>query len=159
MFGNKKKEETKAVSKKTSAAPTNALNSLVKGTLIEGEINSESDIRIDGTIKGSLICKAKVIIGPTGFIEGEVKCANAIIEGRMQGVLRVSELLNVRETADVSGEIYTNKLIVQSGAIFNVGCKMGAQHSSENAGKAAKSSAKEISRPERQPAANTKKAS
>lgn len=131
MFGNnnKKNEESKSV-KKTSSAPINALNSLVQGTILVGEIKSESDIRVDGTIKGTLHCNAKVIVGPTGYVEGEVHCKNAIIEGRLEGTIHVAELLNVRETADVNGNIFTNKLIVQSGAIFNVGCKMGTQKSS-----------------------------
>lgn len=133
MFGNsnKKNEESKTV-KKTATAPMNALNSLVQGTTLVGEIKSESDIRIDGTIKGTLNCNAKVIVGPTGYVEGEVHCKNAIIEGRLEGTIHVAELLNVRETADINGDIYTNKLIVQSGAIFNVGCKMGTQKSNRS---------------------------
>jgi cytoskeletal protein CcmA (bactofilin family) len=125
MF-NSKKEVTQS---KKSIIPTTAshsLNTLVKGTIVEGTVKSESDIRIDGIIKGSLNCNAKVIIGPSGYIEGEVKCANAVIEGKFEGSLQVSELLNVRENAKVSGDVRTNKLIVQSGAVFNVDCKMGA---------------------------------
>lgn len=136
MFGsnNKKNEESKSV-KKTASAPMNALNSLVQGTTLVGEIKSESDIRVDGTIKGTLNCSAKVIIGPTGYVEGEVHCKNAIVEGRLEGTIHVAELLNVRETADINGDIYTNKLIVQSGAIFNVGCKMGTQNSNAHSSK------------------------
>ena len=142
MFGNKKNEESKAA-KKTAVTPTsNALNSLVQGTTLIGEITSESDIRIDGIIKGKLNCNAKVIIGPTGCVEGEVHCKNAIVEGRLEGTIHVAELLNVRETADINGDIYTSKLIVQSGAIFNVGCKMGTQHS--NAQSSKPKAAKEI---------------
>jgi len=81
---------------------------------------------VDGTIKGKLICQAKVIIGPTGMVDGEIRCQNAVIEGRFKGQLFVSELLNVRETAEVEGEITTNKLLVQSGAKFNVACHMDA---------------------------------
>jgi len=122
MFGlNKKTEETKSTNTFTNP---NALNSLVKGTVLEGTISSENDIRIDGIIKGILTCKAKVIIGPTGFIDGEVRCENAIIEGKFEGNLKVNDLLHVKETANVNGDIKTNKLVVQSGAIFNVVCNM-----------------------------------
>lgn len=122
MFGmNKKTEEPKATNALTNP---NALNSLVKGTVLEGTISSENDIRIDGIIKGTLTCKAKVIIGPTGFIDGEVRCENAIIEGKFEGNLKVNDLLHVKETAIVNGDIKTNKLVVQSGAVFNVLCNM-----------------------------------
>ena len=71
-------------------------------------------------------CKAKVIIGPSGVIEGDVKCENAVIEGKFEGNLRVNQLLTVKETAEVHGDVNTNKLLVQSGATFNVTCAMGA---------------------------------
>jgi cytoskeletal protein CcmA (bactofilin family) len=97
--------------------------------MVEGTVKCDSDLRVDGTIHGHLICKAKVIIGPTGAVEGEITCQNAVIEGRFKGILRVSELLNVRETAEIDGEISTGKLIVQSGARFNVACKMDTGNS------------------------------
>jgi cytoskeletal protein CcmA (bactofilin family) len=100
------------------------INSLVKGTHVEGSVSSESDIRVDGTIKGTLNCKAKVIIGVTGSIEGEIKCQNAVIEGRFKGNIHVSELLMIRETAEIIGDIYTSKLTVNSGASFNGSIKM-----------------------------------
>jgi cytoskeletal protein CcmA (bactofilin family) len=122
MFGsNKNTEEPK---KAVATGSTNALNALVKGTSMEGELRCESDLRVDGTIKGKLTCQAKVIIGPTGVVEGEIRCENAVIEGRFKGTLTVRDLLNVRETAEVEGDISTNKLLVQSGARFNVNCKM-----------------------------------
>ena len=93
---------------------------------MEGTVSSESDIRIDGNIKGTLTCKAKVIVGPTGAIEGEIRCVNAVIEGKFKGTLYVEELLHIRETADVTGDVYTNKLTVQSGANFNGAVKMAA---------------------------------
>lgn len=107
------------------SAPSHALNSLVGGTMVEGTLRSDNDIRIDGAIKGKLFCNAKVIIGPTGSVEGEIKCQNAVIEGKFNGVLEVADLLNIRESAQVDGDISTGKLIVQAGAIFNVKCVMG----------------------------------
>lgn len=123
MFGSKKESEEP---KKTtvSGATSGALNALVKGTTVEGTLRCENDLRVDGTIKGKLSCQSKVIIGPTGVVEGEIRCQNAVIEGRFKGVLQVTELLNVRETAEVEGDITTSKLLVQSGARFNVSCKM-----------------------------------
>ena len=122
MFGSNKNTEDPKSSATTSS--TNSLNTLVKGTVVEGSLRCDSDLRVDGSIKGKLNCKAKVIIGPTGFVDGEIRCENAVIEGRFNGKLWVSELLNIRETAEVEGDITTNKLLVQSGAKFNVSCKM-----------------------------------
>ena len=121
---------------------SHSLNSLVKGTYLEGTIKAETDFRVDGTIKGSLNCSARLIIGPSGVVEGEARCASAFIEGRFEGNLNVAELLNIKESAEVIGEVKTNKLIIQSGAIFNVTCKMGSQHSN-NIGNGAVKSNKE----------------
>ena len=131
MFGsnNNKKEASKSKAKSStiiSSSNSHSLNSLVQGTVVEGSVKSVSDIRVDGTIKGKLICDSKVIIGPTGFVEGEIRCKNAVIEGKFEGNLEVAELLNIRESAKISGDVTTNKLIVQSGAVFNVACTMGA---------------------------------
>jgi cytoskeletal protein CcmA (bactofilin family) len=129
MFGSTKSTEEPKKSPSSSPA-SGGINALVKGTSIEGTIRCESDLRIDGSIKGKLNCTAKVIIGPTGSVDGEIKCQNAVIEGRFKGILQVSELLNVRETAEVEGDITTDKLLVQSGAKFNVNCKMETGNSS-----------------------------
>lgn len=128
MFGsnNNKREVTKTKSNTIiPSSNSHSLNSLVQGTVIEGAVKSVSDIRVDGTIKGKLICDSRVIIGPTGFVDGEIRCKSAVIEGKFKGNLEVAELLNVRERANISGEVVTNKLIVQSGAVFNVSCTMG----------------------------------
>ncbi|RMF24731.1 MAG: polymer-forming cytoskeletal protein [Bacteroidetes bacterium] len=120
MFGNNnKKKENGRGSAIIPSAMSHQLNSLVEGTRVEGTLRAQSDIRVDGTIKGTLLCSAKVIIGPTGVVEGEIQCQNAIIEGKFEGTLKVNELLNIRETAHVTGEVAYGKLIVQSGAVIN----------------------------------------
>ena len=80
MFSSKNKTEEKS---NTSAIPSpNAFNTLAVGTVIDGNVSSASDIRVDGSIFGNLTCDSKVIIGPSGIIEGDVSCASAHIEGQ-----------------------------------------------------------------------------
>ncbi len=123
MFGNNKKEGGKGSTGLSSNL--NSLNTLVKGAVVEGTVKSESDIRVDGAIKGKLHCDAKVIIGPTGHVDGEIHCKNAVIEGKLEGSLTVLGLLDIRSSAQIKGDVTTQKLIVQSGALFNVSCTMG----------------------------------
>ena len=133
MFGSKKTTPVfvQEVARPVEVAPpvpivNNAINSIVRGTKIEGSVTAEKDIRIDGVIKGSLTCSAKVIIGPAGLVDGEVKCQNAVIEGKFYGILKVTELLSVKETAEIVGDVTTTKLSVTPGAIFDVTCTMKA---------------------------------
>jgi len=124
MFGNKNDKQTTSGNAPVS---TNVSNSIVEGTSIHGNIIAPNDIRIDGVLIGKLDCKGRVIIGPQGKIEGDINCINAIIEGTFSGNINVKELLTVKETGVVSGDIVTDKLLVQTGALFNVSCSMGGQ--------------------------------
>ena len=125
MFG--KKENDMAKTSTSTSSSINSINSLSKGTTIEGTIKAENDIRIDGKLNGNLDCKGKLIVGPSGILDGVITCTNAVIEGTVKGNLTVKEQLHVRESAKINGEIITDKLIVQAGAIFNVKCQMGGQ--------------------------------
>ncbi len=121
MFGNTKNSETETMQTTNSSAT----NTLVVGTKVEGTITAQNDIRIDGIVEGILNCSGKLIIGHDGKVEGEANCQNAVIEGSFKGILTVEDVLDIRENANVSGEIRTGKLHVQNGASFNVSCDMG----------------------------------
>ena len=122
MFGNKKNPGTPA------SVPTpgsSNINTLVEGSHSEGTITTQNDLRIDGFVKGNINCGGKLIIGPSGSVEGEVNSHNAVIEGRFSGNLIVQDILDVRDSATVLGEIKTGKLLVQNGATFTGNCDMG----------------------------------
>ncbi len=123
MFGSKSKENNQS---KSNVKPisTPSINSLVTGTTVEGTIHSDHDIRIDGKVKGVIKCKAKVIIGPSGIVNGEIYCQNAMVEGTFEGIIKVQDTLQIKDKAKVEGDIQTDKLSVQPGAIFNVSCVM-----------------------------------
>lgn len=123
MLGSKK-SNTEPV--KTTAT-SKSINSLVLETVVEGTVNTSSDIRVDGTLIGTLNCNGKVIIGAKGKIEGEIKCENAVIEGVFKGKIVVGDLMIVQESARIEGDVFTEKLQVEPGAIYNVKCTMGGQ--------------------------------
>ncbi len=138
MFGTKKTETVNTTSSPvtksiTTSGSSSALNSIVNGTRIEGKIHCENDIRIDGYLKGSLTCNSKVIIGPSGNVDGDIDCENAVIEGHFVGILTVRDSLQVKESANIKGDINTDKLVVHSGAVFNVSCLMKNEISTEKA--------------------------
>ena len=126
MFGNTKNEQKGKTNGLIASPSSSSSNSLIQGTSIEGTLQADKDIRIDGSLHGTLHCKGKLIIGPTGYISGDVQCENAVIEGSFEGVLLVADVLHVKETARVEGDVTTQKLVVQPGSIFNVKCKMGS---------------------------------
>lgn len=119
MFGNDKQN------KKETLVPGGA-NQIFAGTVITGEISSNNDIRIDGTVIGTLNCKGKVVLGANGRVEGNVNCLTADISGTIHGNINVTELLNLKNTANLLGDMVTNKLAIEPGANFTGSCSMGA---------------------------------
>jgi len=100
-------------------------NQIMGGTTITGDIVCDGNIRIDGTLKGNLHAKGKVVIGTSGIVDGEVNCQNADISGTVKAKVTVSELLSLKATAKLSGDISTNKLAIEPGANFSGACSMG----------------------------------
>lgn len=108
-------------------APDMAINRIVEGTSIEGEIRCESNIRIDGVFVGNLNTKGRLVVGPNGRIEGTIQCQNAELEGVVKGKISVQQLLTLKNTAKVEGDIFTDKLSIEPGATFTGNCNMGAK--------------------------------
>lgn len=104
---------------------TPAINIIRKGTEIKGDVACTGDIRIDGTLVGNLRSEGKVVVGPQGIIEGEVICKNADISGTIKATLGVKELLQLKATANILGDINANKLSIEPGATFTGSCNMG----------------------------------
>lgn len=106
---------------------TPSVNIIGSGTDIIGDINSNGDFRIDGFLKGTIKSSGKVVVGSTGKVEGEIICQNADISGEVKAHLKVHELLSLKASAVVSGDIMTNKLAIEPGAVFTGACSMGNQ--------------------------------
>lgn len=109
---------------KTNIPESPSINLLGAGTSIKGDIKSNGDFRIDGSLVGSIHSKGKVIIGTTGKVDGEIICQNADISGEVKARVTVAELLSLKATSKISGDVTTNKLAIESGAKFSGSCNM-----------------------------------
>lgn len=109
-----------------TAEPINPgkINSIMEGTSIEGEIKSDSNLRIDGRVKGTIQVRGRLIVGQTGVIEGEVTCQSSDIEGTVLGRVNCQDLLSLKATAKLQGDINTKKLAIEPGAVFTGNCSM-----------------------------------
>lgn len=99
-------------------------NRIVEGTTIKGDIISPSDFRLDGELVGNFQSKGKIVIGPAGSIKGDIICKNADIEGKFEGKIEVTEILNIKSKASIHGEVICGKLSVEPGAEFTATCAM-----------------------------------
>ncbi len=110
---------------KSYEAEVPAINIIRKGTQITGDVTCSGDIRIDGMLKGTLKSEGKVVIGTSGVVDGEVTCKNADVSGGINAKISVKELLLLKSTANIVGDINTNKLSIEPGANFTGTCNMG----------------------------------
>jgi cytoskeletal protein CcmA (bactofilin family) len=113
---------------------TAAINLISNGTDITGDIKSTGDIRIDGTLSGNLATKGKVVIGPTGKVKGEVVCKNSEVSGTIEGKITVTQLLILKASSKILGDIVTSKLSIEPGAMFTGNCKMSENVNNGGAG-------------------------
>lgn len=95
---------------------TMVANKINEGTLITGDLTAQTDIRIDGKITGNIICTAKVVIGSSSQIIGNIHCNDLTIEGKIKGNIDVNGTLYLRSTAFFEGDVKYKKLIVEEGA-------------------------------------------
>ena len=65
-----------------------------------------------------------MVIGKNGKIDGTIVCSSADIEGNFSGTIHVEDLLSIRSTGEVHGDVVMSKLIVESGAVFNAKSSM-----------------------------------
>ena len=119
---------------KYNETETAAINLISNGTDITGDIKSTGDIRIDGTLSGNLSTKGKVVIGPTGKVKGEIQCKNSEVSGSIEGKIGVNQLLILKASSKILGDIATSKLSIEPGAFFSGNCKMSENFNNEGAG-------------------------
>ncbi len=108
----------------TAIDPNVSINIISKGTEIIGDINSTGDMRIEGIVRGSLHCKARIVIGESGEVKGNITANDAVISGKVIGNVMVTENLFLKGTSKILGDLVVGKMVVENGAEFNGSCKM-----------------------------------
>lgn len=122
------------MAKNNEVENTTAINLISNGTEITGDIKSSGDIRIDGSLTGNLNTRGKVVTGPSGKVKGEIYCKNLEVSGNIEGKLVVEQLLNLKASSRITGEIITSRLSIEPGARFTGTCKMSEESTNGGAG-------------------------
>jgi len=118
MFGKNEKVQMTEIIKSSTM--------IGKGTVIEGNLETVGNISVDGKLIGNIRTKSKINLGQTAEIKGNLFAQVAEISGHVEGLVEISDMLILKGTAVIDGDIVTNKLKVEEGAVLNGSCKMGA---------------------------------
>ena len=101
------------------------LSRISRGTTFTGDVTSDGDFRIDGTMNGNFTTTGRIVVGSGAEVYGDVKCLAAEIEGVVEGKLDVEDVLSVKSTGVIRGELATSRIAVELGAVLDVqSCKM-----------------------------------
>jgi cytoskeletal protein CcmA (bactofilin family) len=87
---------------------------------VTGDITSQEDITVHGTVKGTLTMQqGALVIAPSGKAEATLEGAIITVHGTVSGDLSATVKLELTDTAHVSGSITAPSLVLREGAVFN----------------------------------------
>jgi len=106
--------------KQKSAADNAKISTIVGEEMtVEGCIRGAGSVRIDGNLQGAIDIEGDIIVGESGKAGEEIVAQNAKIAGVIDGDLKCSGTVELTSTSTVNGDISSEKLIVDRGAVFN----------------------------------------
>lgn len=111
---------------KTPQTPVNVndVTRISAGAHFKGDIRSSSDVRVDGTVEGTIYSEGKIVIGEEAVVRGTLLCNNLDFWGKMEGDIYTKDTLSIKGSASLSGNIFVRRLQVEIGAQFNGRCSM-----------------------------------
>ncbi|ADU30318.1 bactofilin family protein [Evansella cellulosilytica] len=100
-------------------------------TTIEGKLNVEASIRIDGKVLGEVYCLGDVTVGKNGYIEKKLEARNLFIAGKVKGTVKVENKVHIYETGNFDGSCEMKTIVIDEKGQFT-GSSMMHNDSNEN---------------------------
>jgi cytoskeletal protein CcmA (bactofilin family) len=109
---------------KKGPGPAQAIHTLLgKGTLWKGEIHAgPNSLRVEGSIEGTVQSEGEVTVAPSGVVKGTIHAKHLIVTGRVEGVFKIQECLEIHGTGWVEGEVEVGSLVVDEGGTLQGTC-------------------------------------
>jgi cytoskeletal protein CcmA (bactofilin family) len=101
------------------------MNTIIgKDTVFTGTLSVKGAIRIDGAVKGKIVCNDIVTIGAGGEVEADIEAMAAVVAGKVIGNINTTDRIELQAKSDIEGDIRTKSLVVEQGAVFCGACRM-----------------------------------
>ena len=90
-----------------------------KSVLIKGELSGSEDLYLDGEVEGNIELRGhSLVIGPNGRIRANVHAKDVVVHGKVDGNLRATEKVELKKSALLNGDIFTQRIVIEDGAFF-----------------------------------------
>ncbi|MGE5341361.1 MAG: bactofilin family protein [Candidatus Omnitrophota bacterium] len=117
---DKRKDESPAALPHHHASIEKPSPSYVGRTMtVEGDLTSEDDVTIEGTVTGNIVVQKMLTIGLNGNVKADIKAGTVRIIGEAKGKIIASEKVEILSTGRYTGSIQSEKLIIAEGAFLN----------------------------------------
>ncbi|NBD12811.1 MULTISPECIES: bactofilin BacM [Corallococcus] len=107
-----------------STRPGEVHTLLGKGSEFEGKLTFEGQVRIDGKFNGQIVTKDVLVIGDGARVQAEIQAGTVIINGTVEGNVRATQLIELKQPGRVKGNLETPSLSMDRGVIFEGSLKM-----------------------------------
>ena len=111
------------------AGPGRGAASIGQGIRIKGEITGSEDLTVDGPVEGKLqLTNGSLTVGPNGTVKADITAREVIIRGRVEGRISGRDRVQVSSTGYVTGEVQTQRLAIEDGAVLRGKVETGKAH-------------------------------
>lgn len=107
---------------KPEAAP--AIHSLLgKDVVFKGEVHTNShSFRVEGVVEGTIHSTGEVSIAPGGLVKGNIFAKHLVVTGRAEGIMKITDCLEIHGTGYVEGDVEVGSLVVDEGGTLQGVC-------------------------------------
>jgi cytoskeletal protein CcmA (bactofilin family) len=103
----------------TKLDPIKEMNIIGSGTVVEGKIRSQGNVRVDGKLVGDVTASESLSIGVTGEIEGNITAKNVTVGGKVRGTISASEKIVFEAKSVIRGDVRAIRLVIDEGSVFD----------------------------------------
>jgi cytoskeletal protein CcmA (bactofilin family) len=90
-----------------------------KSVIIKGELSGSEDLFVDGVVEGTIeLRNNNLVIGPNGQVKANVHAKGVVVQGKLDGDIRATQRAELRKSAVVVGDVFTQRIAIEEGAYF-----------------------------------------
>jgi cytoskeletal protein CcmA (bactofilin family) len=90
-----------------------------KSVIIKGELSGSEDLFVDGVVEGTIeLRNNNLVIGPNGKVKANINAKGVVVQGKLDGDIRASQRTELRKSAVVVGDVFTQRIAIEEGAYF-----------------------------------------